>query len=134
MSALDKKCPCGEPEAMCPHLGAFATYAEKYEWYAARVPELREALGKLADVARQAGALQDRLRIAQAAHDAGEIAEDFGAELPYQDELRNVADAVATFGPMAKNIPAAKKSPALMVALEVFVEAAKLIVRALTGK
>lgn len=129
----DDNCVCGEPLATCPHLGAFESYEAKALHYRAK-PERVAAMRRLDEIGKQAGELADRLRLADAAHDAGSIAENFGAELPYAKDITQIADAVASFGPLVGHVPFIANNPAAKTALGVMVEAARLLLRAITGK
>lgn len=129
----ENTCVCGEPLATCPHLGDFATWEEKFAHYKGK-PAREAALENLAEVGRKAGALRDRLFAADLAHDVGHVAEDLGVDLPYRDELVGAADAVASFGPLAGHLPFIANNPAAKTALDVMVEAARLLLRAIRGK
>ncbi len=123
-------CVCGEPIATCPHRGIFASAEEKAQHFAGKPARDadREAMAKLA---RDAGALRDRLRIAESAHGT---AKALGARLPFDRELVDIADAVATFAPLVGYIPAINNNPTAKTALTVMVDAARLLLRVLTGR
>lgn len=132
MSGVER-CHCGEPIADCVHLGVFRSYEEKARHYRAK-PERVAAMRRLDEIGKACGELADRLRLADAAHDLGHIAQDLGAELPAAKDITQIADSVATFGPLAGNVPFIAKNPAASTALGVMVDAAKLLLRALTGR
>lgn len=130
---MSELCVCGEPIADCPHLGAFESYEAKALHYRAK-PERVAAMKRLDEIGKQAGALAERLRLADAAHDAGSIAEGFGVDVPHRKEITEVVSNVVTFAPYARHLPFIANNPAASTALDVFLAAGRLLLRAITGR
>lgn len=126
-------CACGEPIATCPHLGIFKSAEEKAAHYANK-PAREEDMAKLAELARQCVVLAERMRAADVAHNLKSAAEGVGFHLPYEKDLIQVADALTTIGPLVGYIPKVSNSPVAKGALDVMIQAARILLRVLTGK